>query len=266
MMNDNPTPNTPLAEKFRLENETFLAKTEAALIRLFEAAKNKNELHFALSLTPEFRGIQGPGFNSADECFAAIKDYTDFINSAPESRLRIRVALAFYCHLAEASGFYEIPKNMLRIAEGKNHNLWPFREIVESHKITGQAIAPNANKIMKDLAGHCSQAGFPDLAEIFKNLFDSDLRNGFAHADYVVWPDGIRLTKRNGGLPEIVSYERFSFLFNRGVNFFAVLQNVRTKFVSMYNPPRTFRGRLANSPEADCTVSFEDGALKITVG
>lgn len=67
--------NPSLAEKFQLENEAFLAKAEMALTRLFEAAKNKNELHFALSLTPEFRGLQGPGFNSANESFAAIQDY-----------------------------------------------------------------------------------------------------------------------------------------------------------------------------------------------
>ena len=130
----------------------------------------------------------------------AIEDYVSYLNNTPEtSRLKIRIALSFYCHLAEASGFYEVPKNMLRVAGRANSTIfWPFKEsIVEIHRTTGEAIAPNANKVMKNLAGHSETLGYRKLAGVFKELFDSDLRNGFAHADYVVWDDGIRLTKRN---------------------------------------------------------------------
>ena len=156
---------------------------------------------------------------------------------------------------------------MLRVAEGKQHNLWPFKEIVESHRITGEAIAPNANKVMKNLAGHSETLGYRKLAQVFKELFDSDLRNGFAHADYVVWNDGIRLTKRNGGIGQIITYERFNFLLNRAINFFMTLRAVRQKFMEFYNPPRTFRGRLGNAPEGDCTVSFEpNGVFTIKCG
>jgi hypothetical protein len=257
-----------LVEKLRLENEAFLSKAQEALNELFEAAKQKDELHFTLSLNPEFRGLQGPGFNSAEECHVAIEDYVSYLNNTPEtSRLKIRIALSFYCHLAEASGFYEVPKNMLRVAEGKQHNLWPFKEIVEIHRTTGEVIAPNANRVMKNLAGHSGTLGYKKLADVFKELFDSDLRNGFAHADYVVWNDGIRLTKRNGGTGQIISYERFNFLLNRAIGFFMILRAVRQKFMESYNPPRTFRGRLANSPEGDCMVSYEPpGVFTIKCG
>jgi hypothetical protein len=247
-----------LIDKLRLENEAFFAEAKAGLTSLFAKARQKNELHFALSLIHEMRGIQGPGFNTTDECFVAIEDYLSFLKSdATPSRLKVRVALAFYCHLGEASGFYEIPKNMLRVAEGQNHSLWPFRDIVEIHKTTGDVIAPNANKVMKNLAGHSATLGMTKLADVFKNLIDSDLRNGFSHADYVVWNDGIRLPKRNGGGGLIVSYERFDFHLNRALGFFHILKEIRQKALESYNPPKTFRGHLANSPETNCTVSFE---------
>ncbi len=107
--------------------------------------------------------------------------------------MKCRVALSFYCHLAEASGFYEVPKNMLRIAGGESHVLWPFINLVQSHKQTGDRIAPNANKVLKDLTGHAKELGFDELAEVFRDAFDPDVRNGYAHADYIVWNDGLRL-------------------------------------------------------------------------
>ena len=91
-----PAQRQALVEKLRLENEAFLTKAQEALTELFEAAKQRNELHFALSLTPEMRGCQGPGFNSAEECFVAIEDYVSYLNSTPDtSRLKVRIALAF---------------------------------------------------------------------------------------------------------------------------------------------------------------------------
>lgn len=258
MANPQDAAKQALIDKLKLENEAFYKVAEAELTSLFEKARQKNELHFALSLIHEFRGIQGPGFNTTEECFVAIEDYLSFLKKdATPDRLKVRVALAFYCHLGEASGFYEIPKNMLRVAEGLNHSTMPFRDIVEIHKVTGNAIAPNANKVMKDLAGHSATLGLTKLADVFKNLIDSDLRNGFAHADYIVWNDGIRLPKRNGGGGLIVTYERFDFHLNRALGFFHILKDIRQKALESYNPPKTFRGRLANSPEGNWTVSFD---------
>jgi hypothetical protein len=51
----------------------------------------------------------------------------------------MRVALAFYCHLSEASGYYEVPKNMLRVAGGARYVMWPFNDLVREHRHTGEA-------------------------------------------------------------------------------------------------------------------------------
>ena len=258
-----------LVEKLRLENEAFFAVARSCLKELFEKARQKNQLHFCFSLNPEFRGCQGPGFSSTEECFVAINEYISYLQDERNTgRIKIRIGLMFYCHLSEASGFYEVPKNMLRVVEGKPHILWPFKDIVETHRTTGEKIAPNANKVMKDLAGHSADLGLMQLAETFKNLFDADLRNGFAHADYVVWPEGILLTKRNGGEKQFITYERFNHLLNRAVNFFSILHEVIHESVESYDPPKTFRGKLGDAPEGDCTVSFlpSSGEFSIRCG
>lgn len=247
-------------------NQDFFQKMERSFRALFEAAKARNELHFVLSLNSEFRGEQGPGWSTADDAQIAFHEYIEFVNESPQTSLKARVALGFYCHLSEASGFYEIPKNMLRVAEGEEYNLWPFRNLVERHKVSGNIIAPNANKVLKDLAGHASELGMQELAEVFRDAFDSDLRNGYAHADYIIWSDGIRLRKRNGGYPKIVTWEEFNVIFGRGINFFHFIAELVQEYKSSYNPPKKIRGRLSNSPEMFWTIHAdpERGAFSIS--
>lgn len=253
-MTESPGPKDPLAD----ENEPFFEKIERAFRDLFERAKARHELHFAFSLNPEFRGEQGPGWSTADEAHRAFDEYLAFLKEGKFTSLKARVALAFYCHLAEASGYYEIPKNMLRVVGGQPYNLWPFQDLVEIHKKTGAVIAPNANKVLRDLAGHAATLGLSELAEVFRDAFDPDIRNAYAHADYVIWNDGLRLRKRNGGFPRKVSWPEFQSRFDRGVNLFHLLREIVNEYVASYHPAKRFRARMHdNEPELLWTIQFD---------
>jgi hypothetical protein len=237
-------------------NEAFYERAETAFRNLFNAARAKHELHFAMALMPEMRGMQGAGWNTAVETHHAFDEYLEFLEGQEDGRMKCRVAISFYCHIAEASGFYEVPKNLLRIAGGQSHVLWPFNDLV-AHRQTGDRIAPNANKILKDLAGHSKDLGFDELADVFREAFDPDVRNGYAHADYIVWSDGLRLPKRNGGQPRRISWEEFDAIFKRGINFFHILRRVVAECVHSYDPPKAIRAQLQNEPERDWTIYYE---------
>jgi hypothetical protein len=240
------------------ENQRFFEKSERAFRDLFDRARAKNEIEFVFSLNPEFRGEQDPGWSTADDAHVAFAEYLTFLGQGEFTSLKARVALAFYCHLAEASGYYEIPKNMLRVVEGQSYNSWPFQDLVETHSKTGAIIAPNANKVLRDLAGHATTVGLPELAEVFRDAFDPDIRNAYAHADYIIWKDGLRLRKRNGGFPRRVSWPEFQARFDRGINVFRLLSEVVNEYIASYNPARQFRGRRAkNEPEFLWTVHFD---------
>lgn len=243
---------------FAAENEEFFEKTERAFRDLCDRARAKNELHFALSLNPEFRGEQDAGWSTADDAHMAFAEYLAFLTEGEFTSLKARIALAFYCHLAEASGYYEIPKNMLRVVGGQPYNLWPFQDLVETHRRTGAVIAPNANKVLRDLAGHAASLGLSELAEVFRDAFDPEIRNAYAHADYTIWKDGLRLRKRNGGFPRKVPWPEFQARFDRGINVFHLLREIVNEYVASYHPARQFRGRMAdNEPELMWTVHFD---------
>ncbi len=254
-------------EAIQNANESFFEKAETSLRALFDLARSKNELHFALSLNPEFRGCQDPGWNTAHEARIAFDQYIFFLKQQNNDPIKTRIALSFYCHMAEAAGYYEIPKNMMRVAEGDLYNLWPFQDIVKRAK-SGSIIAPNTNKITRNLSAHATDIGLSELTEVFKDTFDSDVRNGYAHADYILWEDGIRLRKRNGGQPRIVSYDEFTVLLNRAVGFFDILRHLVKESLSSFDPPKKVRGRMNNEPEGTWTIHCDrsTGAYKISGG
>jgi len=206
---------------------------------------------------PEMRGAQDAGWNTAHESQKTFDDYLAFINKIEDAPMRVRVALSFYSHISEASGFYEIPKNMLRIADGLPHVLWPFKDLVVAHKQTGDMVAPNANKVLKDLAGHAKALGLDELAEVFRDAFDPDVRNGYAHADYVIWQDGLRLPKRNGGVARKIPWDEFDTIFNRGTNFFHILRQLVSEYILSYHPPKTVMARLSDEPAMEWTIYYD---------
>lgn len=228
------------------KNFGFFVVALKSLNELFEKAKNTNEVQYAFSLNAEFRGSQTPGWNTADEANRAFEDYLNFLQETEWSNFKGRVALAFYCHLAESSGYYEVPKNMLRVASGEYYNLYPFQHLVRDHRETGKKIAPNANKVLQDLAGHAEQLGLHDLAVVFTEAFNGDIRNGYAHADYVVWSDGIRLPKRNGGIGQIITWDEFKTLLYRAINLFNMLRHITEERKRAYFPARKVMGRFYN--------------------
>ena len=144
-----------------------------------------------------------------------------------------------------------------------------IQKLVEKHGKTGAVIAPNANKVLRDLAGHAASLGLSELADVFRDAFESDIRNAYAHADYVIWKDGLRLRKRNGGSPRKISWAEFQAHFDRGINVFHLLRQLVDEYVSSYHPAKQIRARMAeNEPEFLWTIHFdpEKRTFKISGG
>jgi hypothetical protein len=236
-------------------NQPFYEKVERALRDLFERAKAAHELHFAMALSPEFRGTQDHGWSTAHESVLAYDQFTALVRSLdPKKTVRVRVILALYNHVAEGAGFYEIPKALLLTIEGRGNNTIPFQDLVERHRKTGEIIAPNANRIMKDLIGHASELGLSELGEAIRDAFDPDVRNAVAHADYIIRSDGLLLRRRNGGTPRIIPWDEFDALIRRGLGLFDFIRQMTSEYVHSYETPKIIRARLADESEQDWTI------------
>lgn len=246
----------------------FHDRCVSAFRRLFGLARDNEEVPYALSLSPEMRGSRDPGWNTALEAKHTLDDYIQLLQLAPAgSSMRVRVGLSLYSHLSEAAGFYEVPKNMMRIAGGEDFNLWPCSGLVEKHAASGARIAPNATKVMKDLLGHAGSLGLDDFQAIILETFDFDLRNGYAHADYVVWDDGVRLPKRNGGQPRVVPFSELTLKVNKSISLFTALNDTVAESMQEYAVPKRTSGRInSRNPVMPAIISYSDEGFSIKLG
>jgi hypothetical protein len=248
----------------------FIDKATRALRSLYERAKAAHELHFVMALMPELRGMQDAGWSTAHDAVRAYDDCASLLNMLnPTNSATIRVGMAFYAHVAEGSGFYEVPKKLMLTIQGNGNVLMPFDRLVDRHRLTGERIAPNANRIMKDLIGHASELGLSELAEVFRDAFDPDVRSAIAHADYIIWRDELRLRRRNGGQVRTIPWKEFFPLMQRGYSLFACIRQLIGEYGASYDPPKTIRSRLTDDePETDYTLYSDPktGVLGFTTG
>jgi hypothetical protein len=247
------------AEEPKDPNQEFCDKAVRALKGLCEKARAAQELHFAMALMPELRGAQDAGWNTAEEAVRAYDQYFELVRLLDKDQIvRARLILAFYLHVADGAGFYEMPKKMMLTIEGEGNNIYPFQNLVKKHQETGATIAPNANQIMKNLTGHAAELGLNELSDVFRDAFDADVRNAIAHSDYILAFDGMRLRKRNGGQPYIISWDDFDAIMSRGINLFSLIRRVVDEYVCSYSPPETIKSRLTTrEPVIDYTIYYD---------
>jgi hypothetical protein len=224
-----------------MDAETFAQDLNAQLTYLIAFARTINELDLAASLFGEFRGEQAAGWSTTQTAFEVVGEMRDLGSSDSLSRARYRHMLCLYTHLAEAGGTYESLMNMMGVVQLKPYNLWPFQSLVRVPK-RGRIIGPNANATFRRLAKVAEEIGMIRLSELLERAFRDDLRNGIAHADYIIAGDGVRLRKRNGGNAYVVSHADVGDAINTGLFFFDLLQQHLERVSQSFRPARVIIG------------------------
>ncbi|WP_223619031.1 hypothetical protein [Lysobacter sp. ESA13C] len=240
--------------------EVFSKDLTAQLSYLFGFARQINELDFSGSLSGEFRGAQDSGWNTmgtANEVYGELVDLTS--NRAAYTHAELRVILLLYCQLSEAGGFYETVKNMMGVVSLKPYVLWPFQHLVRVRTVPRAVIGPNANATFRDLAKQANDIGLTRLSSLLTEAFRDDIRNGVAHADYVLRSDGLRLRKRNGGNAFKLSFQDVGAAITIGKHFFENLRAHVMCAMKLFDPPREIFDRFSASPPMPWTVSYRPG-------
>lgn len=249
-----------MSEETLSPSSPFLEKAERALEDLFERARAKDELNFALSLAPEFKAYT---LTSAIDATRAVKEYRSFLELEQFYResIRARVALAYYCHVAEAAGLWGVPMCMLGVLEGEKYNISPFDYLVRNHKVSGETVAPNANKVMGTMAGCADSLGLSELASVFRDAFDPDIRNGYAHADYAISHEGLHVRGRHNRA-RIISWPEFNGILTDGVGLFDTLGGVITKYQVYYQVPKIVSGTANDLDRVGNWLIYSDPVAK----
>ncbi|TPM02798.1 hypothetical protein FJ960_16645 [Mesorhizobium sp. B2-3-11] len=237
------------------QEKRYLTELATEISRLYGFARQMNEMDFAASLGGEFRGMQDAGWSTQITAADVRQELETYLTRDRQlTTAEYRIVLLLYCQLAEAGGVYESIKNVMRVITAVPYNLWPFRELVRVRKQPAAIIGPNANKTFRDLADTARAIGMPRLAKLLANAFRDDIRNGIAHADYVIWSDGLRLRHRNGGNVYTISHEDVLSAVVRGIAFFDILQDHNRTAMGFYNPPKEIVGKFSGNFPMPWTV------------
>lgn len=242
-----------------MESEAYLRALNTQLTYLFAFAGRINEIDTAAATSAEFRGMQDAGWNTAvtaHEVFGELKALGS--KGAPLNRAELRQVLCLYAQLAEAGGVYEGLLNTMLIAQLKPWNMWPFQDLVRVRHQPRAVIGPNANAMFRRLAETAAAIGMPGLARVLELAFRDDVRNAMAHADYIMVQGGLRLRRRNGGQPIVVSYEQLLAALQIAIWFFELLNEFQRRVVESYRPARTIVGRFSANPPMPWTIELSD--------
>jgi hypothetical protein len=245
----------------------FLKEVNTQVSYLYGFARQVNELDFAISLAGEFRGAQDAGWSTTITASEVYQELIDLVGQRRSlSKTGIRFVLMLYCQLAEAGGFYESMKNIMGVIALEPYVLWPFKDLVRIRKEHGRVIGPNANATFRDLATTAKAIGLSRLSALLEEVFRDDIRNGIAHADYVLWDDGLRLPKRNGGYATKLSFKEVEVAVNRAIGFFNIVNESNRASIASFNPPKTIVGKFSANFPQPWTVSADarTGAFKIS--
>lgn len=259
----------------------FLGKARAAFDNLFERTRIKDELNFVLSLSGEFKAYT---YTSAMESQHAFRDYDEFmsLDLFRGRPIRLRVAFSYYLYTAESAGLWCIPMAVMGVLAGGHYNIDPFNRWVRKDKVTGQNVGPNANKVMNALESAATDLGLTDLAEVFRDAFDNDLRNGIAHSDYVISPsEGVYVRGRHDH-SRLIRFPELDSIVHRGIGLLYELRNAVMDAQRIYETPKAVFGTMNDrdppcwhalySDPVDHTISVvgghgltEESALELTM-
>lgn len=230
------------------KERAFIVDLATEISRLYGFARQMNEMDFAASLGGEFRGMQSAGWSTTITA-AQVRDEVEAYlqKTEPFTVPEYRVVLLLYCQLSEAGGVYESIKNIMGVIAASPYNLWPFQKLVRVRQEPKAIIGPNANKTFRDLAETARAIGMRRLGDLLVEVFRDDIRNGLAHADYIIWEDGLRLRRRNGGQVYSISHNEVGEAIQRGIAYYDVLQDHNREAMKFYHPPREVVGKFSGN-------------------
>ncbi len=249
-----------------MEPMAYLQTLHRQFTYLWAFASRINEVDTAAAISGEVRGTQDAGWSTvqtAREVFGELKTLGN--KGTPLSRPELRQVLCLYAQLAEASGVYESLLNTMQVAQLKAYNLWPFQDLVRVRQQPRAVIGPNANAMFRRLAEVAAAIGMTELSRLLEITFRDDIRNAMAHADYILGPFGLRLRRRNGGNPLVVSHEQMQDALQIALFFFELQQDFRNRVAESFRPARTIVGRFSDNYPMPWTIELsDDGSFSIS--
>ena len=148
-------------------------------------------------------GMEDSGWDPYLESRALLEELNSLLQiELPEDRFpnrditSWRLGLLFYSHIVEMDAPYEVITNLLRFRLGKGYSPNPFLSSLspKERKKASQVYPKRKIEIIRKLG---KDAGI-NVADLFDEFYDNDLRNAISHSDFVLTDESFRCRGGSG--------------------------------------------------------------------
>ncbi len=239
----------PLSDQYRETLARYLACLEPA----FSGAMERSEFEFILCLI-RVRGIEDAGWDPYATTSSAIDAMTRLHEEVQDGESARHLELWLYGHMVEASEPYELIANLVDVATGGRWNGWRFPMVGKAPRLRPQS--PGAK--IRQVAEVAQRAAMPDVAVPLREMWDRDLRNAIAHAEYSFHEDQVRILRP---LPRRYHYLDVNQLINRAHAFHSALGILEGTYRASYTEPRTIpvHPEFSSDPNERAVVMVRQG-------
>lgn len=229
--------------------EDYIARVQAAIRHLFESARVADEAAFVFSILGIDSAMEDIGWQPIAETIAFHNDFLNLFSATEDNETRVRIGLVLYGHLVEASYPYHIIYNLLQTIAGETPKIFNFL------KLYRKAIPPSVQAKINAIKALANNVGHSEIATIICDLYKNDIRNAFAHSDYVLFDGELRL--KHKGLPvRKMSYANLMVLLDSEIVFFRCLLNELESRRTSYPAGYTISGRKSKSGYDLATITL----------
>ncbi|MGH2964733.1 MAG: hypothetical protein ACRDMH_05035 [Solirubrobacterales bacterium] len=222
-----------------------------AIRALFIAAQERDEFEFACCLL-RVRGMEAPGWDPYAETHDLIGELLGLMNAPLRGKTKTRLALLLYSHLTELDAVYELLANLIRVVKGDRYSMDPFANPPNARN--NQSHPPSAAMVHGWLCDDLREEGWTEVADALESFFDKEIRNAFAHADYVITPQSFRSPSAqflvNGIITPELPLERLAERLNAAFRVIGAVVDLHIDLRTSYTEAVDTRGRLRGDGEA----------------
>ncbi|MCX7124157.1 MAG: hypothetical protein NTU49_00095 [Gammaproteobacteria bacterium] len=117
---------------------------------------------------------------------------------------------------------------------------------------------------MKSIVGCAQNFEFRSLSSIFQEAFDPDIRNAFAHADYVLLEKKMVIHNKCGK-EKVIPLSELNILLNKGILFYKCLLDTVDEYVLSYSKMTVVEGKLKDEPTAKWQIHYDENNQSLSV-
>lgn len=226
----------------------FQTRVNVCFDNLFSKAKQADEFAYVFSLLDKSSGSEAAGWQPIQETLYLFHDLRSLIDGS-ESYTRIRLCLMLYCHIIEANFIYHVLYNMLLSAENEGHpRVFNFLDKYRNGN------PPSAKSKVQEIRKKSKLLKIDELDKILDEVFNDDIRNAFAHSDYILWQDEFR-SKHKGY--KSIKMNEVLFLVNKAIIFFEAFFEVLMSHKKSYNKGHVIKNRKSKDGKSLADIMLE---------